>query len=161
MRNLSNFDRADHEQQTRAADHEKQTARNQGSHQMSAIAFGTQIAQPRLRQPRLRQPRLRITRRGRAVLTLLIAVPLAIGAAVAGVGALGAAAGTHSTTTTFSYVTVEPGESLWQLAQAVAPTADPRDVIAGILNLNDLSSGEVQPGQRLAIPAQYASSNGR
>jgi hypothetical protein len=113
---------------------------------MSAIAFGTQIA----------RPRLRITRRGRAVLALLIAVPLAIGAAVGGAGALGAAAGTHSGATTFTYVTVEPGESLWQLAQSVAPTADPREVIAGILNLNDLSSGEVQPGQRLAIPSQYA-----
>jgi len=126
------------------------------SHQMSAIAFGTQLGQPR----RIAQPRLRITRRGRAVLTLLIAVPVAIGAAVAGVGALGAAAGTHSGTAAFEYVTVEPGESLWQLAESVAPNADPRDVIAGILNLNDLSSGEVQPGQRLAIPAQYANGQG-
>jgi len=126
---------------------------------MSAIAFGTQFAQPRriAQSRRIAQPRLRITRRGRAVLTLLIAVPLAIGAAVTGVGALGAAAGTHSGTASFEYVTVEPGESLWQLAQSVAPNADPREVIAGILTLNDLSSGEVQPGQRLAIPAQYAS----
>jgi hypothetical protein len=111
---------------------------------MSAIAFGE-----------LRQPHLRITRRGRAVLTLLIAIPLAIGAAVTGVGAIGAAAGTHSGSTSFQYVTVEPGESLWQVAQSVAPGADPRDVVADILNLNDLSSGEVQPGQRLAIPTRY------
>jgi hypothetical protein len=118
-----------------------------GSHEMSAIAFGSQIA----------QPHLRITRRGRAVLTLLIAIPLAIGAAITGIGAIGAAAGTQGSTATFQSVTVEPGESLWQVAQAVAPTADPRDVIADILNLNDLSSGDVQPGQRLAIPAQYSS----
>ncbi len=116
---------------------------------MSTIAFQQQ------------QPHLRITRRGRAVLTLLIAIPLAIGAAVTGVGALGAAAGTGSNGSgaTFHYVTVESGESLWQVAQAVAPTADPRDVVANILSLNDLSSGEVQPGQRLAIPAQYSSSH--
>jgi len=101
------------------------------------------------------QPHLRITRRGRAVLTLLIAIPLSIGAAVTGLGAIGASAGTQGSTATFSYVTVEPGESLWQVAESVAPTADPRDVIASILNLNNLSSGEVQPGQRLAIPAQY------
>ena len=112
---------------------------------MSAIAFGSQIS----------QPRLRITRRGRAVLALLIAVPLAVAAAVTGIGAIGAAAGTQGSTATFHYVTVEPGESLWQVAQSVAPTADPRDVVANILNLNDLSSGEVQPGQWLAIPAQY------
>jgi LysM repeat protein len=113
---------------------------------MSTIAF---------QQP---QPHLRITRRGRGVLTLLIAIPLAIGAAVTGIGALGAAAGTgnHGTGATFQYVTVESGESLWQVAEAVAPTADPRDVIANILSLNNLSSGEVQPGQRLAIPTQYS-----
>jgi len=105
------------------------------------------------------QPRLRITRRGRAVLTLLVAVPLAIAAAVTGIGALGAAAGTQGSAATFSYVTVEPGESLWQVAQEVAPTADPRDVVADILTLNNLSSGEVQPGQRLAIPAQYSSAH--
>lgn len=115
---------------------------------MSTIAFGTTA---------IAQPHLRITRRGRAVLTLLIAIPLAIAAAVTGIGAIGAAAGTQGSTATFHYVTVEPGESLWQVAQAVAPTADPRDVVANILNLNNLSSGDVQPGQRLAIPAQYSS----
>jgi len=105
------------------------------------------------------QPRLRITRRGRAVMTLLVAVPLAIAAAVTGIGALGAAAGTQGSAATFQYVTVEPGESLWQVAQEVAPAADPRDVVADILTLNNLSSGEVQPGQRLAIPAQYSSAH--
>ena len=113
---------------------------------MSVIAFP---------QQQLRSTHLRITRRGRAVLTLLIAIPLAVAAAVTGVGALGAAAGTHTGTTTFQHVTVEPGESLWQVAQSVAPNADPRDVIANILSLNDLSSGDVQPGQSLAIPTQY------
>jgi len=104
----------------------------------------------------LQQPHLRITRRGRAVLTLLIAIPLAIGGAVAGIGAVGAAAGSHSNAATFQYVTVEPGESLWQVAEGVAPKADPREVIADILRLNNLSSGDVQAGQRLAIPAQYS-----
>lgn len=113
---------------------------------MSAIAFGSQVT----------QSRLRITRRGRTVLTLLIAIPLAIGAAITGIGAIGAAAGTQGSTATFQHVTVELGESLWQVAQSVAPNADPRDVIANILSLNDLSSGDVQPGQSLAIPTQYA-----
>lgn len=105
--------------------------------------------------------RLRITRRGRTVLTFLIAIPLAIAAAAFGVGAAGAAAGTSASgtapfqTTSFTYVTVDPGESLWQLAETIAPTADPRDVVADILTLNNLSSGDVQAGQRLAIPAKY------
>ena len=122
---------------------------------MSAVSMGT-VSMGTTAFP---QPHLRITRRGRVVLTLLIAIPLAIGAAVAGVGAVGAAAGSHSSTATFQYVTVEPGESLWQVAQEVAPAADPRDVVADILTLNNLSSGEVQPGQRLAIPAQYSSAH--
>jgi hypothetical protein len=106
----------------------------------------------------IQQPHLRLTRRGRAVLTFLIAVPLAIAAAITGIGAIGAAAGTQSSAggTSFQYVTVESGESLWQVARTVAPKADPRDVIAGIVSLNNLSSGEVEPGERLAIPTQYS-----
>ena len=120
---------------------------------MSTVSMSTMS----LRSAAFPQPRLRITRRGRAVLTLLIAIPLAIGAAVTGVGAIGAAAGSHSSSATYQYVTVESGESLWQVAEQVAPNADPREVIADILSLNNLSSGDVQAGQRLAIPAQYSS----
>lgn len=106
-------------------------------------------------------PRLRITRRGRAVLTFLIAIPLAFGAVAFGVGALGdgalgASAGTQAASSTFQYVTVEPGESLWQLAGSIDPTADPRDVVADLLSLNNLPSGDVQPGLRLAIPSKYS-----
>jgi hypothetical protein len=119
---------------------------------MSTVSMSTMS----LRSAAFPQPRLRITRRGRAVLTLLIAIPLAIGAAVTGVGAIGAAAGSHSSSATYQYVTVESGESLWQVAEQVAPNADPREVIADILSLNNLSSGDVQAGQRLAIPAQYS-----
>ncbi len=54
------------------------------------------------------------------------------------------------------YVSVAPGQSLWQLAEQVAPRADPREVVADILALNQLASADVQPGQELAIPAQYA-----
>jgi LysM repeat protein len=66
----------------------------------------------------------------------------------------GAVATDSGSSTTFSYVTVEAGQSLWQLAQTLAPTADPRDVIAEIVSLNQIK-GEIQPGQRLAIPAGY------
>jgi len=100
--------------------------------------------------------RLRITRRGRAVLTVVIAVPLAVAAVLGGIGAVGATATDTHASTTFSHVTVAPGESLWHLAQQIAPNADPRDVIDAITDLNGLTSGVIQPGQRLAIPAQYS-----
>jgi LysM domain len=103
-----------------------------------------------------RPARLRITRRGRAVLTVLVAVPLAVAATVGGIGAFGADASNTTPSGHYTYVTVQSGESLWQLAEQVAPNSDPRDVVADITSLNALESGVIQPGQRLAIPEQYA-----
>ena len=100
---------------------------------------------------------LRLTRRGRVVFTTLAAVPLVLGCiAVAvngGVAAAEGAAGVGGAA--FEYVTVDAGQSLWELAQSIAPKQDPRDVIADIVNLNQLASEAVQPGQRLALPAGY------
>ena len=101
---------------------------------------------------------LRLTRRGRAVLTTLAAVPLVIGAFLFAVNGGGAIATGSSTHTQFAYVTVHSGQSLWSIAEKVAPSADPRDVIADIVSLNQLQSAVVTPGQRIAIPAQYSTS---
>jgi hypothetical protein len=56
----------------------------------------------------------------------------------------------------FTYVEVEDGQSLWSLAETIAPQADPREVIADVVQLNGLPSADVQPGERLAIPFEYA-----
>jgi hypothetical protein len=100
---------------------------------------------------------LRLTRRGRIVFTTLAAVPLVLGSiAVAVNGGVAAAEGTAGVgAAAFEYVTVDSGQSLWELAQSIAPKQDPRDVIADIVNLNQLASEAVQPGQRLALPAGY------
>lgn len=100
--------------------------------------------------------RLVLTRRGRRVISFLIALPLAIGALFAAVSA-GDAAATDtaaSSTSTLTWITVEPGETLWSLAEELAPTKDPRDVIAEIVSLNQLHS-ELQPGQHIALPAGF------
>ena len=55
----------------------------------------------------------------------------------------------------FQYVTVETGQALWEVAETIAPNADPRDVIADIMRSTSLESADVSPGQQLAIPAQY------
>lgn len=52
----------------------------------------------------------------------------------------------------FTYVTVLAGQSLWQIAADVAPNEDPRDFIADVVSLNALTSAEVVPGQRIALP---------
>ncbi|MDJ0349310.1 LysM peptidoglycan-binding domain-containing protein [Cryobacterium sp. PH29-G1] len=119
--------------------------------------------------------RLRLTRRGRVVFTALAAVPLVLGAVALSVngGAAGAsdsASGidlmrytTESgvvTTLAYSptdvgsarFITVEPGQTLWDLAEEISPSSDPRDVVFDIKRLNALSVETLQPGQRLQIP---------
>ena len=56
----------------------------------------------------------------------------------------------------FHYVTVQSGDSLWSVAERIAPNADPRDVIADVVSLNGLESAVVSPGQQLAVPTKYA-----
>ena len=51
---------------------------------------------------------------------------------------------------------VKPGDTLWSIAESIAPAEDPREVIGDITRLNLLRGGELQIGQELAIPAQYS-----
>ena len=104
--------------------------------------------------------RLRMTARGRRALALLVAAPVLAFGALAGGGVLGdaltgAVASASLETAQFERVTVLPGQSLWQIAQALAPEADPRDVVAEIELLNGIS-GAIQPGAQLAIPTEYS-----
>lgn len=102
--------------------------------------------------------RLRLTARGRRVLLALAAVPLAIGIGFAAIGGGTAiASGESVSTASFETITVMPGDTLWSIAESVAPTADPRAVIGDIRRLNALGSGSLQIGQSLAIPAEYSS----
>lgn len=100
-------------------------------------------------------PRLRLTARGRAVLAGLVVAPALLGALLLGADVPGAVAGGQASENSFSYLSVAPGESLWQLAETLAPGADPRDVISDIMRLNALDSATVLAGQQLAIPARY------
>jgi nucleoid-associated protein YgaU len=125
----------------------------------TAVLNATMTGPARARAARpaapVRQGRLRITARGYAVLTFLVALPLVVAAFVFATNGGGAVATDQSSHASFSYLTVQPGDTLWQLAGKIAPSADPRDVISDIEHLNQLSTSDVQPGQRLAIPAQY------
>ncbi|RWZ46639.1 LysM peptidoglycan-binding domain-containing protein [Labedella phragmitis] len=123
----------------------------------AGAASGRRTATPSSR------PRLRITRRGRLVLTSLVVSPLIALGIVAGVNATSAiatseGAGSSASVVEFEYLTINAGESLWQVAERIAPASDPRDVIAEIVSLNQLTSSAVEPGQRLAIPSAYSGS---
>ena len=54
-------------------------------------------------------------------------------------------------------MTVAVGDSLWSIAEDIAPERDPRDVVDEIVRLNALDSVVVQAGQSIAIPAAYDS----
>lgn len=94
---------------------------------------------------------LRLTRRGRLVLFVLALVVCA--AASLAVTSSGSASGT-ARQVPVQYVTVLPGDTLWNIAKDVAPGVDPRDTVAQIVELNALQGSSLQAGQRLAVPAQ-------
>lgn len=99
--------------------------------------------------------RLRLTRRGRTVLTTLAATPLVLAAlSFALNGGTAIATMTEGSQASMS-VTVSAGQSLWQLAEQLAPNDDTREVVAQLLRANSLESAEVYPGQQLVIPDQY------
>lgn len=122
---------------------------------MSAVLMGstggrsmTEFTRPAVRT------RLRLTRRGRVVLTALAGLPLVAGILVGSLASGGALAGIGdgSTPVAFETVVVGAGDSLWGIAEQIAPSEDPRDVILEIMRLNGLADAVVQPGQRLALP---------
>ena len=93
---------------------------------------------------------LRITRRGRVVLATLLPPPvLVVSLFLATPGALAERTGSADT---HDYVTVLAGDTLWTIAESVAPESDPRDVIHEIMTLNQLSTAALTPGQEIAIP---------
>ena len=49
-------------------------------------------------------------------------------------------------------VEVAPGQSMWSIAEAYDPNADTRLVIQEILQMNSLSTDQLQPGQMLWVP---------
>ena len=105
-----------------------------------------------------KQAPLRLTRRGRFVfigvpLILLAALILSFSGFLNAPAKAAESAAELSLTPTVT-VTVQPGESLWAIAGSVAPERDPRDVVAEIVELNNLDAARVMPGQQLFVPSK-------
>jgi hypothetical protein len=99
---------------------------------------------------------MRLTRRGRVALVAVIAALafLAIAVGQAAVGAFEATAGSGAPSSDAARTwVVQPGETLWAIAQRVAPGSDPRDTVARIVAMNDLSDSSVVAGQQIFVPA--------
>jgi nucleoid-associated protein YgaU len=95
---------------------------------------------------------LRLTRRGRITLGVLSTLALLV--VVLFSGRLTADAGTSMSDQgrATGVVVVQAGESLWQIAQVVAPQADPRETVTLIRELNGLGDAAVMPGQSIVVP---------
>lgn len=130
---------------------------------MSAVSvmsgsFGTIKSRTAVPQAAARQAPLRLTRRGRFVFIGLPLIVLAV-LVLSLAGFLNAPAKAADSAAELSVtpavtVTVQPGESLWAIAGAVAPERDPRDVVADIVQLNNLGAARVMPGQQLFVPSK-------
>lgn len=98
---------------------------------------------------------LTLTRRGRL---LLVGLPIALGvAALILLGAFLTSQAQAGESLPMPSATVEvnvaAGDTLWDLAVFHAPERDPRDVVAEIVELNDLRTSVVQAGQSIAVPS--------
>jgi LysM domain len=107
---------------------------------------------PRAARP---APALRLTRRGRVVVAALATLLVA----ALSLRAAGAAQATSHTgpahpagSANLAQVVVEPGQSLWSVAENADPNADTRLVIQQISELNSLNGTTVLAGQRLWVP---------
>jgi len=94
------------------------------------------------------QSGMKLTVRGRRVVALLALLPIFVAFLLIGTRAAQADASGPTT----AVVKVEAGQSLWDVAVAIAPNEDPRSTIWTIKALNGLDTSEVQAGQALTVP---------
>jgi hypothetical protein len=94
---------------------------------------------------------MRLTRRGRRLLTaiaLAIVVTVSFPVLVDIAGASNASMGNQQLT---NWVTVQSGDTLWEIARSISPDRDPREVVWEIKQINVLIDGLVA-GERIRIP---------
>lgn len=98
--------------------------------------------------------RLELTRRGKAVRSLLVLIALlvTVTAATLWSGASSAFA-EWAGGGQFVSVTVQPGDTLWEYARTYGPPgSDPRDYVLQIQQANDLTGTRVTAGTQLDLP---------
>jgi LysM repeat protein len=49
-------------------------------------------------------------------------------------------------------IVVRPGQTLWSIAAAAEPSADPRNVVQEIMSVNALAGPTISTGQLLWVP---------
>lgn len=98
---------------------------------------------------------LRLTRRGRFLLLGLPLMLLAVAVLVlVGIVTSSAQARVGGTGVGATQITVQAGQSLWSIAVSRSADRDPREVVAEIVQLNDLKNSLLQPGQQIFVPGR-------
>jgi hypothetical protein len=100
---------------------------------------------------------LRLTRRGRVVVATLVILAVTLAVLLITMLASGGAQATNHGQARAGYqgmhqVVVRPGQTLWSLAAAAEPTADPRNVVQEIMSANALGGPSISAGQLLWVP---------
>ncbi|MGH8891593.1 MAG: LysM peptidoglycan-binding domain-containing protein [Acidothermaceae bacterium] len=102
---------------------------------------------------------LRLTRRGRIVGVVLLALVVTALSFVFGLAPSHASTGSAGSrpvaASSFDAATVvvQPGDTLWSIATRISPNTDPRAVVDAIIAANHLSGATVQAGQLLTLPS--------
>lgn len=99
-----------------------------------------------------RPGRLRLTRRGRFVLLVMPAL-LALSGGLIALSAPGIAEASSRPTAAPQTVVVGSGDSLWTIAERIAPNVDPRETVAALQRANDLHGAHLAAGSVLLLPA--------
>jgi hypothetical protein len=135
-----------------------------------AVLAGVVVGSPRATAPRATGPPatarpasgvartgLRLTRRGRIVVAALVIIGATMAALLITLLASGGAQATNHGAARGGYqgmhqVVVQPGQTLWSIAAAAEPSADPRTVIQEIMTANALAGPGISAGQQLWVP---------
>ena len=101
---------------------------------------------------------VRLTRRGRRVVAALVIAVVIVAVTVLWMSVAGSVqASSHGSAQGSPYqgmtqVVVRPGQTVWSIAAAAEPSENPWAVVQQIINVNALSSANVQAGQLLWVP---------
>ena len=107
------------------------------------------VQQPR--EVRSKAVAVHLTRRGRAMLLVLLVGLLYAAFAVGRSNS--EAAVTAEAAPALTQTTVQQGDTLWAVARRMAPGRDPRPVVDQLRRLNHLRTAGLQVGQQLLLPA--------
>lgn len=96
----------------------------------------------------LTTPPTRLTRRGR------VAVVIGFLAVLGGGLAVGQATVARPTApASYGVMTIQPGQTLWEIARQVAPGVDPRGTVERLVAVNGLvDADDITAGDRLSVP---------